>query len=94
MLLEFGTSVLTGSVSLASDAAESAVNLVAGLVAFVALSIAAQPAHETYRDGYEKDECFSRRRGRADPGAAITIIYTTVKRFLNPAPLESLGRPK
>jgi Co/Zn/Cd efflux system component len=33
MLLEFGTSVLTGSVSLASDAAESAVNLVAGLVA-------------------------------------------------------------
>ena len=37
MLLKFGAYLLTGSVSLLSDAAESSVNLIAALVAFGAL---------------------------------------------------------
>ena len=92
MLLKFGAYLLTGSVSLLSDAAESSVNLIAALVAFVALSIAARPADETYRYGYEKAEYFSSGvEGGLILVAAITIIYTAVKRFLNPVPLESLG---
>lgn len=92
MVLKFGAYLLTGSVSLLSDAAESSVNLVAALVAFVALSIAARPADETYRYGYEKAEYFSSGvEGGLILVAAITIIYTAVKRFLDPAPLESLG---
>ncbi|MGE5603558.1 MAG: cation diffusion facilitator family transporter [Nitrososphaerales archaeon] len=92
MVLKFGAYLLTGSVSLLSDAAESSVNLIAALVAFVALTIAAKPAAFSYRYGYEKAEYFSSGvEGALILVAAITIIYTALKRFLNPAPLESLG---
>ncbi len=92
MILKFGAYLLTGSVSLLSDAAESSVNLIAALVAFVALTIAARPADENYRYGYEKAEYFSSGvEGALILVAAVTIIYTAIKRFLNPAPLESLG---
>jgi cation diffusion facilitator family transporter len=92
MLLKFGAYLLTGSVSLLSDAAESSVNLVAALVAFVALTIVARPADESYRYGYDKAEYFSSGvEGTLILVAAITIIYTAVNRFLNPAPLTDLG---
>jgi cation diffusion facilitator family transporter len=92
MLLKFGAYLLTGSVSLLSDAAESSVNLVAALVAFVALTIVARPADESYRYGYDKAEYFSSGvEGTLILLAAVTIIYTAVKRFLNPAPLTDLG---
>jgi divalent metal cation (Fe/Co/Zn/Cd) transporter len=42
--LKFGAYKLTGSVGLLSDAIESCVNLVAALVALVALTYAAKPA--------------------------------------------------
>ena len=41
--LKFGAYWLTGSVGLLSDAAESVVNLVAAVVALVALTVAARP---------------------------------------------------
>jgi cation diffusion facilitator family transporter len=92
MALKFGAYLLTGSVSLLSDAAESSVNLIAALVAFVALTIAARPADDSYRYGYEKAEYFSSGvEGALILVAAVTIIYTAVQRFLNPAPLEGLG---
>jgi cation diffusion facilitator family transporter len=92
MLMKFGAYLLTGSVSLLSDAAESSVNLVAALVAFVALTLVARPADDNYRYGYDKAEYFSSGvEGGLILVAAITIIYTAIKRFLNPAPLESLG---
>jgi cation diffusion facilitator family transporter len=92
MALKFGAYLLTGSVSLLSDAAESSVNLIAALVAFVALTIAARPADDSYRYGYEKAEYFSSGvEGGLILVAAVTIIYTAVQRFLNPAPLEGLG---
>lgn len=92
MLLKFGAYLLTQSVSLLSDAAESSVNLVAALVAFGALTLVARPADEEYRYGYDKAEYFSSGiEGALILVAAITIIYTAVSRFLHPAPLESLG---
>lgn len=92
MLLKFGAYLLTGSVSLLSDAAESSVNLVAALVAFGALTFVARPADESYRYGYDKAEYFSSGvEGALILVAAVTIIYTAVNRFLNPAPLANLG---
>jgi len=92
MALKFGAYLLTGSVSLLSDAAESTVNLVAALVAFGALTVVARPADEEYRYGYDKAEYFSSGvEGALILVAAVTIIYTAVKRFLNPAPLTDLG---
>ena len=92
MLLKFGAYLLTHSVSLLSDAAESSVNLVAALVAFGALTLVARPADEEYRYGYDKAEYFSSGiEGALILVAAITIIYTAINRFLHPAQLGGIG---
>ncbi|HYO20386.1 MAG TPA: cation transporter, partial [Dermatophilaceae bacterium] len=44
--LKSGAYLLTGSVGLLSDAAESLVNLVAAVVALIALHVAARPADD------------------------------------------------
>jgi cation diffusion facilitator family transporter len=92
MVLKFGAYFLTGSVSLLSDAAESSVNLVAALVAFVALTIVARPADRLHNFGHDKAEYFSSGvEGGLILVAAVTIIYTAVNRFLHPTPLTDLG---
>ena len=50
---------VTGSVGLLADAAESLVNLVAALVAFVALKVSIKPADENHPYGHSKAEYFS-----------------------------------
>ena len=57
--LKFGAYLLTGSVGLLSDAAESVVNLVAAFVALIALHVAAQPADVDHQFGHSKAEYFS-----------------------------------
>ncbi len=92
MLLKFGAYLLTQSVSLLSDAAESSVNLIAALVAFGVLTLVARPADEEFRYGYDKAEYFSSGiEGALILVAAITIIYTAINRFLHPAQLERIG---
>src|SRR5215218_3493674 len=51
--------LLTGSVGLLSDAAESVVNLVAAIVAILALRWALKPADEDHAYGHQKAEYFS-----------------------------------
>src|SRR4051794_21021241 len=51
--------LLTGSVGLLSDAAESVVNLVAAVVALAALRWAVKPADEEHAYGHNKAEYFS-----------------------------------
>ena len=50
---------LTGSAALYSDALESVVNVVASLIAFGALRVAARPADANHPYGHEKAEFFS-----------------------------------
>ena len=57
--LKSGAYLLTGSVGLLTDAAESLVNLVAAVVALVALHVAARPADENHNFGHGKAEYFS-----------------------------------
>ena len=90
--LKFGAWYLTGSVSLLSDALEALVNLSAGLVAFAALTIAAQPADDRHTYGHDKAEYFSSGvEGILILVAAGSIIVTAVQRFAHPQPLENLG---
>src|SRR6059058_508139 len=51
--------LLTGSVGLLSDAAESIVNLAAALVAYFSLRFAARPVDANHTYGHEKIEYFS-----------------------------------
>jgi len=90
--LKTGAWWITGSVGLLSDAAESVVNLVAAIVALVALGVAARPADDSHNFGHAKAEYFSAGvEGAMIVVAAVVIIYSAVDRLLHPRELESLG---
>ncbi len=83
---------ITGSVGLLSDAAESLVNLVAAIVALVALTVAIRPPDKNHHFGHSKAEYFSAAtEGMMIFVAAAVILFTAVQRFLNPQPLENVG---
>src|SRR5690606_39282803 len=84
--------LVTGSVGLLSDAAESVVNLVAAFVALIVLHIAARPADDHHQFGHSKAEYFSAAvEGIMIFLAAIVIIFAAVRRFLDPQPIEQVG---
>lgn len=92
MALKFGAWYLTDSVSLFSDAAESLVNLAAGLMAFWMLTVAARPADAGHAYGHDKAEYFSSgAEGALILVAAISIIYAAMERFAHPLPLTHLA---
>lgn len=92
IVLKTGAWAMTGSVGLLSDAAESTVNLVAAVVALIALTVAARPATERFLYGRAKAEYFSAAvEGLMIFVAAAVIMVTAVERFVNPRPLENLG---
>lgn len=90
--LKTGAYLLTGSVGLLSDAAESGVNLVAAIVALIALRVAARPPDEDHHFGHAKAEYFSAGIEAAMIFvASVVIISTSVERFLSPRALENIG---
>jgi cation diffusion facilitator family transporter len=83
---------MTGSVGLLSDAAESVVNLVAAVIALLALRIAARPADTDHHFGHGKAEYLSASvEALMIFAAAIAIIVTAVPRLVDPRPLENVG---
>lgn len=90
--LKFTAYLLTGSVGLFSDAAESVINLVAAFAAFWALTIAARPPDEEHAYGHSKAEYFSSGlEGALILVAAVAIFVTAVTRLFHPQPLENIG---
>ncbi len=90
--LKSGAFLLTGSVGLLSDAAESVVNLIAAVVALIALTVAARPADDNHHFGHAKAEYFSAAiEGQMIFLAAIFIIVSAVERFINPRPIDNVG---
>lgn len=84
--------LLTGSVGLLSDAAESVVNLVAAVVAIAALRWAIKPADEEHAYGHQKAEYFSAGvEGTLIVVAAVSIGVTAIVRLLDPQPIHDVG---
>jgi cation diffusion facilitator family transporter len=84
--------LLTGSVGLLSDAVESLVNLVGGVMALSMLTIAARPEDEEHAYGHSKAEYFSAGvEGSLILVAAASIAFAAGRRLLNPVPLEEIG---
>jgi cation diffusion facilitator family transporter len=84
--------LITGSVGLLSDAVESLVNLLGGIMALAMLTIAARPADEDHAYGHGKAEYFSSGlEGGLILVAAISIAVAAVMRLITPKPLEELG---
>ena len=83
---------LTGSVGLLSDALESLVNLVGGMMALAMLTIAARPADDDHAYGHSKAEYFSSGvEGALILAAALSIALTSVPRLFNPQALAQVG---
>lgn len=83
---------MTGSVGFMSDAMESFINLAAGIVAFVMLTIAARPPDKEHPFGHDKAEYFSSLiEGVLIVIAAIGIAYAAIDRIYHPKPLEELS---
>jgi cation diffusion facilitator family transporter len=83
---------LTDSVGLLSDAMESTVNIVAAVVALVALKAASKPGNARHHFGLSKAEYFSALfEGLMILIAAGLIMLTAIPRLLDPQPLEDLG---
>jgi cation diffusion facilitator family transporter len=83
---------LTGSVGLLSDALESLVNLVAGVAALIALTVAERAPDEEHGYGHTKAEYFSSGlEGMLVLVAALGIVVTAVPRLIDPQPIEQVG---
>jgi len=92
IVLKSSAWLITGSVGLLSDAAESLVNLAAAIMVLFVLKIAAMPADKNHHFGHTKAEYLSAAvEGVLILVAAIFIMYFAVQRLLNPQPLEQLG---
>ena len=83
---------LTGSVGLLSDAVESLVNLMGGIMALAMLTLAAKPADEDHAYGHSKAEYFSSGvEGGLILVAAVSIAIAAVMRLITPKHLEAIG---
>jgi cation diffusion facilitator family transporter len=90
--LKLGAYLLTGSVGLFSDAAESVVNLVAAVAALWALIYAARPPDEEHAYGHNKAEYFSSGLESAlILIAAVWIGIAAWGRLVDPQPLQNVG---
>lgn len=80
--------LVTGSVGLLSDAVESFVNLLAAVVAYWALRVAARPPDDDHAFGHTKAEYFSSGfEGFMILAAATAIAYTAIERLQKPEPV-------
>jgi len=83
---------LTGSIGLLSDAAESIVNLVAALVALLAVQWAARPPDEDHAYGHDKADYFSAGfEGGLVLLAALAIIVFSVARIFHPTSIDHVA---
>ncbi|MDQ1330391.1 MAG: hypothetical protein QG578_654 [Thermodesulfobacteriota bacterium] len=81
--------LLTGSVGLLSDAAESLVNLMGSCIALAMLTIAARPPDEDHLFGHDKAEYFAcGAEGVLILIAAVGIGFAAANRLVNPKPIE------
>lgn len=84
--------LITGSVGLLADAAESLVNLAAAVVALIVIRWAGQPADEDHAYGHDKADYLSAgAEGAMIIVAAFVIAIPAVERLIDPVPLESVG---
>jgi len=90
--LKLGAYLLTGSVGLFSDAAESVVNLVAAVAVLWALIYAARPPDEEHAFGHNKAEYFSSGLESAlIIIAAVWIGVSAWERLMDPQQLRNVG---
>ena len=92
IILKVAVGIISGSVSILSEAIHSSIDLVAAVIAFFAVKVSGNPADDRHPFGHGKVENVS---GVIEAllifAASAWIIYEAVGRFLNPGETEALG---
>jgi len=92
ILLKVVVGIVTGSVSILSEAIHSSLDLVAAIIAFFAVKVSGNPADDRHPFGHGKVENVS---GVIEAllifAASAWIVYEAVGRFINPGETEALG---
>ncbi|HEY1407004.1 MAG TPA: cation diffusion facilitator family transporter [Spirochaetota bacterium] len=92
ILLKIFVGILTGSVSIVSEAIHSIMDLFAAIVAFFSVKIADLPPDENHPYGHEKVENIS---GVIEAllvfAASVLIIIGAAKKIISREPIESIG---
>ena len=90
--LKIFAGIVTGSVAILTEAAHSAIDLLASLIAFFSLRKAAEPADESHPYGHAKLENLAAAiEGMLILVGAGVIVYESINRLINGSQLESLG---
>ena len=92
LALKLGAFLLTGSMALLSDAAESLVNVTGALSVVLAVRLAARPPDYEHPYGHAKAEYLSSAlEGALVLGSAVWIVVTSAPKLIQPEPLEQTG---
>lgn len=91
ILMKTAAWLMTGSVGLLSDAAESVVNLVAAVIGLVVILWSTRPPDEDHSYGHEKADYLSAGfEGALIVLAAVTIAWAAIGRLIDPVSLTDV----
>ncbi|MGE0015592.1 MAG: cation diffusion facilitator family transporter [Candidatus Methanomethylophilaceae archaeon] len=91
MVIKFVAYFMTNSVAIFTDAMESIVNVVAGVVGLYALFLSPKPPDKGHPFGHGRVEVVSAAfEGMMILGAGLIIIFSAVGSLYNPKPLQQL----
>ncbi len=91
LVFKFAAYLLTGSVAILSDAAESVVNVAAANIALISLVVAVRPPDRGHPYGHGKAEYLSSAtEGWLILLAGVWILFAAAQRFVRPMPLRHL----
>ncbi len=92
IIMKLTVGIISGSVSILSEAIHSSLDLVAAIIAFFAVKISGTPADDRHPFGHGKVENVS---GVIEAllifAASAWIVYEAISRFINPGAPEALG---
>lgn len=89
IILKVGAGILSGSVSIISEAIHSGMDLIAAIIAFFSVRVSSNPADEDHPYGHGKVENISGVvEGLLILIAAVLIIVEAVKKILHPAEIS------
>lgn len=89
IMLKIIAGIISGSVSIISEAIHSSIDLVASIIAFISVKFSDKPADKEHPYGYGKIEYLSGlAEGLLIFVAAAIIIYEAVKKIIHPAEIS------
>jgi len=92
ILMKVAAGIISGSVSILSEAIHSSMDLVAALIAFFAVKISDTPSDDKHNYGHAKVENVSGVvEGLLILVAAGWIIFEAIRKLKHPVPVEALG---